>query len=38
MIEAKGMKRMPEWFWIVVFLAGYFILMRWVLPGLGIPT
>jgi len=29
---------MPEWLWIVVFLAVYFITMRWVLPKLGVST
>ena len=29
---------MPEWIWFVYFFAGYFILMRWVLPLLGVPT
>ncbi len=29
---------MPEWIWFALFFAGYFILMRWVLPRLGVPT
>ena len=24
--------------WVVLFLAGYVVLMRWVLPRLGVPT
>lgn len=29
---------MPEWLWMVIGLIGYFALMRWVLPRLGMPT
>lgn len=29
---------MPEWLWFVVFLVTYIVLMRWVLPRLGVPT
>jgi hypothetical protein len=29
---------MPDWLWIVLFFAGYVVLMRWVLPRLGVPT
>ena len=29
---------MPEWIMPVVVLAGYFALMRWVLPRFGVPT
>ena len=29
---------MLDWLWLIVFLAGYIVLMRWVLPRLGIPT
>ncbi len=29
---------MPEWGWFVVFFVGYLVLMRWVLPRLGVPT
>jgi hypothetical protein len=29
---------MPEWIWMVLMLAGYLALMRWVLPSLGVPT
>jgi hypothetical protein len=29
---------MPEWLIIILLLAGYFILMRWILPRLGVPT
>ncbi len=29
---------MPEWLWFVVFFAAYIVLMRWVLPRLGVPT
>ncbi len=29
---------MPEWLWIVVFLAAYVIATQWLLPKLGVPT
>ena len=29
---------MAEWLWPVLFLAAYIVLMRWVLPRLGVPT
>jgi hypothetical protein len=29
---------MPEWLPPVLFLAGYFAVMRWVLPRFGVPT
>ena len=29
---------MTDWFWFVGFLAAYIVLMRWVLPRLGVPT
>jgi len=29
---------MPDWFWFIVFLAAYIVLMRWLLPRLGVPT
>ena len=29
---------MPEWLWFVLFLVFYIVLMRWVLPRLGVPT
>jgi hypothetical protein len=29
---------MPDWLWFVAFLAIYLVLMRWVLPRLGVPT
>ncbi len=30
--------RMAEWLWPVLLLAAYFVLMRWVLPRLGVQT
>jgi hypothetical protein len=27
-----------EWLWPLLALAGYVVLMRWVLPRLGLPT
>lgn len=29
---------MSEWLWLLLLLAAYIVLMRWVLPRLGIPT
>jgi len=27
-----------EWLWAIVGVAGYVVLMKWVLPRLGVPT
>ena len=29
---------MPEWLWFVAFFVVYIVLMRWVLPYLGVRT
>jgi hypothetical protein len=29
---------MAEALWVVLFFAAYIVLMRWVLPRLGVPT
>lgn len=29
---------MPAWLEIILFFAGYFAIMRWVLPRFGVPT
>lgn len=29
---------MPEWAWIVAFVAAYLFLTQWLLPKLGVPT
>ena len=29
---------MYDWLWFVGFFAAYIVLMRWVLPWLGVPT
>ena len=29
---------MPDWLGFIAFLAVYIVLMRWVLPRLGVPT
>ncbi len=29
---------MPEWATFVLIIAAYYVLMRWVLPRLGVPT
>ena len=34
----KGFEQMPEWLILPLILLGYFLLMRYVLPRLGVPT
>ena len=29
---------MPDWLWFIAFFVVYVVLMRWVLPHLGVPT
>lgn len=29
---------MAEWLWLILFFAAYIVLMRWVLPRLGVAT
>jgi hypothetical protein len=29
---------MAEWLWLALFIAAYIVLMRWVLPRLGVAT
>lgn len=29
---------MPEWLTPILFLAGYILVMRWLLPRMGVPT
>jgi hypothetical protein len=29
---------MPEWLTPILFVGGYFAVMKWVLPRLGVPT
>ena len=29
---------MPDWLWFIALFAVYIVLMRWVLPRLGVPT
>jgi len=33
-----GRAKMPEWLWFVIIFAAYIILMRWILPAIGIQT
>ena len=33
-----GDEFMPNWLGFIAFLAVYIVLMRWVLPRLGVPT
>ncbi len=37
-MDQVEMKLMPDWLWFVVLFAAYIVLMRWVLPRLGVPT
>jgi hypothetical protein len=29
---------MPEWLWLVLFVAAWLVLTQWVLPKLGVQT
>jgi hypothetical protein len=29
---------MPDWLILILVMAGYFAVMRWVLPKFGVPT
>jgi hypothetical protein len=29
---------MPDWLWFIAFFVVYIVLMRWLLPRLGVPT
>jgi hypothetical protein len=29
---------MPDWVWVVGFIALYIVLTQWLLPKLGVPT
>jgi hypothetical protein len=29
---------MPDWVWMILALAAYFALQRWILPKLGVST
>lgn len=29
---------MPEWLMFVIFVAAYFVIMKWVLPRFGVAT
>jgi hypothetical protein len=37
-MDQEEIKPMPDWLWFVVFFVAYIVLMRWVLPRLGVPT
>jgi hypothetical protein len=32
------LRELPDWAVPVLFLAAYFVIMRWVLPSVGVPT
>src|SRR5438445_11778075 len=38
LIEQEEMVFMPSWFSFISFVGVYIVLMRWVLPRLGVPT
>jgi len=29
---------MPEWLAVLLFIAGYWVVMKWILPKFGVPT
>jgi hypothetical protein len=29
---------MPDWLWFIAFFVAYIVLMRWVMPRLGVRT
>ena len=29
---------MPEWLFIIILFVGYVVVMRWLLPRVGVPT
>lgn len=29
---------MPDWLWFIAFFVAYIVLMRWVLPRMGVRT
>lgn len=37
-VKRSGFKKMAEWLLAVLFFVAYIVLMRWVLPRLGVPT
>ena len=38
LIAEEEMKFMPDWLGFIALFAVYIVLMRWVLPRLGVPT
>ena len=36
--RVKKEKKMPGWLLLLMFFAAYFVIMRWVLPKLGVQT
>ncbi|MBP1597235.1 MAG: hypothetical protein H6Q05_2612 [Acidobacteria bacterium] len=37
-VEHRGMNAMPDYVWILIVLAAWFALTRWILPAFGVPT
>lgn len=37
-VMASLLREVPDWAVPVLFLAAYFVIMRWVLPSVGVPT
>jgi hypothetical protein len=37
-MQLKGGKQMPEWLWFILIIGAYFIMMKWVLPFMGVST
>jgi len=36
--QRRKIKIMPDWAGALLLLAGYFVVMRWILPRFGVPT
>ena len=37
-VRWKEQTEMPQWAWMIVFIAAYLVLTQWLLPKLGVPT
>jgi hypothetical protein len=37
-VDQEEIKLMPDWLWFVAVFVAYIVVMRWVLPRLGVPT
>jgi len=37
-MNKRSKRTMPDWAWVLIVFVGYIVLMRWVLPSLGVQT